>query len=325
MLKSSSLPLAFAHCLKHVGFSCNISGPMNSISVPWHMPFSGEAMTALDGLEVTEFKCSSQKRMKTILAILAIVTFVGLAWASPTISVNDNGGGLSTVPVSSASGSVVYSSSDSFWSLVIATGLASPPYAGYGTLSDPYMDLSIHATSLSVPGANLHPLTISFSSDKVYGPSSGEFLAQLSGQVLIGSGQTVTFNTYANTTLLITSGNVPGPGYVGSWTSGDVNVGNPYSLTEVITIQASSVAGASYSVGGTLYASPVPVLAIIRSAGNVVLTWPTNDAGFTLQSTTNLASSSVWSTNLPSAVVVNTNWVVTNAISGTRKFYRLIQ
>jgi hypothetical protein len=184
------------------------------------------------------------------------------------------------------------------------------------------MDLNIIATSLSVPGANLHPLTVSFSSDKIYGPSSGEFLAQLSGQVLSGTGQTATFNTYANTTLLTTSGNVPGPDYVGSWTSGDVNVGNPYSLTEIITIQVSSAAGASYNLDATLYASPVPVLAIIRSGGNVVLTWPTNAAGFTLQSTTNLASS-VWSTNLPSPVVVNTNKVVTNAISGTQKFYRL--
>jgi hypothetical protein len=142
--------------------------------------------------------------------------------------------------------------------------------------------------------------------------------------VLSGTGQTATFNTYANTTLLTTSGNVPGPDYVGSWTSGDVNVGNPYSLTEIITIQVSSAAGASYNLDATLYASPVPVLAIIRSGGNVVLTWPTNAAGFTLQSTTNLASS-VWSTNLPSPVVVNTNKVVTNAISGTQKFYRLSQ
>jgi hypothetical protein len=187
------------------------------------------------------------------------------------------------------------------------------------------MNLSIQATSLSVPGANLHPLTVSFSSDKIYGPCSGEFLAQLSGQVLSGTGQTVTFSTYANTALLTTSGSLPGPDHVGSWTSGDVNVGSPSSLTEVITIQASSVAGASYSLGGTLYASPLPVLAIIRSGANVVLTWPTNDAGFTLESTTNLATSAVWSTNLRSPVVVNTNNVVTNAISGTRKFYRLIQ
>jgi hypothetical protein len=173
------------------------------------------------------------------------------------------------------------------------------------------LGLSIQATSLPVPGANLHPLTVSFSSDKIYGPSSGKFLAQLSGQLLSGTGQTVTFNTYANTTLLTTSGNLPDPDYVGSWAGGDVNVGNPYSLTEVITIQASSGAGASYSLGGTLYAAPLPVLAIIRSGANVVLTWPTNDAGFTLQSSTNLATSAVWSTHLPSAVVVNTNWVVT--------------
>jgi hypothetical protein len=102
-------------------------------------------------------------------------------------------------------------------------------------------------------------------------------------------------------------------------------VGNPYSLNAVITIQGSSVAGASYSLDGTLYAGLLPVLAINRSGPNVVVTWPTNAAGFTLQFATNLLAPAAWSTNLPSPVVVNTNWVVTNAISGTQKFYRLIQ
>jgi hypothetical protein len=262
--------------------------------------------------------------MKTVLALLAVVACAGSASASPTISVSDNGGGLSTVPVSSASGSVVYTGSDSFWSLVIATGLASPPYAGYGTLSAPYMHLSIQATSSPVPGANLHPLTISFGSDKIYGPPSVEFLAQLSGHVVSGTGQTVTFNTYANSTLLTASGNLTASQYIGSWTNGNVNVGNPYSLTEIMTIQASSVAGASYSLDGTLYAAPLPVLAITRSGANVVLSWPTNAAGFTLQSTTNI-SPTAWSAVSPAPVVVNTNWVATNAISGTHKFFRLSQ
>jgi len=66
-----------------------------------------------------------------------------------------------------------------------------------------------------------------------------------------------------------------------------------------------------------------PLLTIIRSGANVILTWPTDAAGFTLQSTTNLVSPAVWITNSPAPVVVNGQNAVTNPISGTQKFYRL--
>jgi len=61
----------------------------------------------------------------------------------------------------------------------------------------------------------------------------------------------------------------------------------------------------------------------------VILSWPTNYAGFdysgyTLQATTNLASPG-WTTNLPAPVVVNGQYTVTNRLSGTRQFYRLSQ
>ncbi len=48
------------------------------------------------------------------------------------------------------------------------------------------------------------------------------------------------------------------------------------------------------------------------------------NTGFTLQSATNLCSP-VWSTNSPAPVIVNGQNTVTNPISGTPKFYRLIQ
>jgi uncharacterized repeat protein (TIGR03803 family) len=68
-----------------------------------------------------------------------------------------------------------------------------------------------------------------------------------------------------------------------------------------------------------------PQLTIIRSRADVVLTWPTDAAGFTLQSTTNLVSPAVWSTVSPAPVVVNGQNAVTNPISDARKFYRLSQ
>ena len=71
--------------------------------------------------------------------------------------------------------------------------------------------------------------------------------------------------------------------------------------------------------------SPPPQLTITPAAANVILSWPTNAIGFTLQSTTNLGSSAIWTTNSPAPVVVNGQNTVTNPISGTQQFFRLSQ
>jgi uncharacterized repeat protein (TIGR03803 family) len=81
---------------------------------------------------------------------------------------------------------------------------------------------------------------------------------------------------------------------------------------------------------GTVFSlSFEPQLSIVPSGLNVILSWPTSYAGFdytgyTLQSTTNLASP-VWTTNLPASVVVNGQYTVTNPISGAQQFFRLSQ
>jgi uncharacterized repeat protein (TIGR03803 family) len=68
---------------------------------------------------------------------------------------------------------------------------------------------------------------------------------------------------------------------------------------------------------------PDPQLTIIPSESYVILTWPTNYAGFTLQSTTNLGSSAVWTPVSPKPVVIGGQTVAINTISGTQQFYRL--
>jgi len=57
----------------------------------------------------------------------------------------------------------------------------------------------------------------------------------------------------------------------------------------------------------------------------VILTWPTNYAGFTLQSATNLVSPAVWTTVSPEPAVVNGENTVANPISGNQQFFRLSQ
>jgi uncharacterized repeat protein (TIGR03803 family) len=80
------------------------------------------------------------------------------------------------------------------------------------------------------------------------------------------------------------------------------------------------------SGNGTVFSLFIPPqLTIIPSGANVILTWPTNATGFTLQSTTNLVSPAVWSIVSPAPVVVNGQNAVTNSTPGTKKFYRLSQ
>jgi uncharacterized repeat protein (TIGR03803 family) len=80
---------------------------------------------------------------------------------------------------------------------------------------------------------------------------------------------------------------------------------------------------------GTVFSlSFQPQLTITPSGAKVILSWPTNVAGFDytgyiLQSTTNLASPGVWTTNSPAPAVVSGQNTVTNPIAGPRKFYRL--
>jgi uncharacterized repeat protein (TIGR03803 family) len=92
--------------------------------------------------------------------------------------------------------------------------------------------------------------------------------------------------------------------------------GNPDSFTGSGTVFSLAIGPATISP---------PTLSILRSGTNVILTWPTNASGFNLEFATNLVSPATWNTNLPAPVVVNSNNMVTNPVSGVRKFYRLFQ
>jgi uncharacterized repeat protein (TIGR03803 family) len=103
------------------------------------------------------------------------------------------------------------------------------------------------------------------------------------------------------------------------------------------TLYGTAIQGGSSSIPGvnagsgtvfSLVAPPQlipPQLTITPAVGNVILTWSTNFTGFSLQSTTNLISPTLWSSVSPDPVVVNGQYTVTNPISGARQFYRLSQ
>lgn len=66
----------------------------------------------------------------------------------------------------------------------------------------------------------------------------------------------------------------------------------------------------------------VPTLYILASGSKALVGWSDNYSGFTLRSTTNLASPS-WTTVSTTPVVINNLYVVTNSTSGKQAFYRL--
>ena len=113
--------------------------------------------------------------------------------------------------------------------------------------------------------------------------------------------------------------------------TGGADGGLPFGglTTSDSTLYGTTSGGGSTGNGTVFSFSLLPHLVISPSGQNVILTWPTNYAGFdystfALQSTTNF-SSLVWTSNLPSPVVVNGQYTVTNPISGTQQFFRLSQ
>jgi hypothetical protein len=96
------------------------------------------------------------------------------------------------------------------------------------------------------------------------------------------------------------------------------------------TAQTGGIHGNNAGFGTVFSLSFAPQLTIIPSDPYMILAWPTNYAGFnysgfTWQSTTNLGSSAVWSTNSSPPIVIGGDNVVINAASGKQQFYRLSQ
>jgi hypothetical protein len=100
--------------------------------------------------------------------------------------------------------------------------------------------------------------------------------------------------------------------------------------TAATAVFYGTTAGGGTNSMGTVFRLtivPDPQLTLIPSEPYVILTWPTDYAGFSyagyaLQSTTNLGSP-VWSTVSPEPVVIGGENVVINTISGAHQFYRL--
>lgn len=111
----------------------------------------------------------------------------------------------------------------------------------------------------------------------------------------------------------------------------DAVTGTFAGLAEAATANVSGTPFRITYIGGTgndvvltqLTTTQRPLLKIApANVTNVVLWWPTNFTGYTLDANTNL-NTNAWSVVSPAPVVVGTNNFVTNAASGSKNYYRL--
>ncbi len=145
-----------------------------------------------------------------------------------------------------------------------------------------------------------------------------------------GAGLILSGSTLYGTAATVFAVNTDGTGFTNlhSFTGGsDGGSASGGLILSGNTLYGTANGGGS-SGNGTVFSltlPPVssPQLTLIPSGRYVILTWPTNATGFTLQSTTNLVSPAVWTTNSPAPVVVNGQNTVTNLISGAQQFFRL--
>ncbi|MEY2427500.1 MAG: hypothetical protein QOJ40_385 [Verrucomicrobiota bacterium] len=174
---------------------------------------------------------------------------------------------------------------------------------------------TLHSFSTGSDGADPQAGLI-LSGDTLYGTASGGGAA--------GNGTVFAVNTEGTgfATLHSFTADSGSPSYTNSdgWEpdAGLILSGN--------TLYGTARGGGS-SGNGTVFSLsllPPPQLAILPYGPNVILTWPTNATGFTLQSTTNLVSPAGWTAVSPKPVVVNGQNAVTNPVSGPQQFYRLI-
>lgn len=85
---------------------------------------------------------------------------------------------------------------------------------------------------------------------------------------------------------------------------------------------AKIAAGWSHTV---VLLGPVASLTALQCANELILTWPSNAVGFTLQKTLDLSPPVAWINWGGIPPIIGGHFTVTNSITSGRQFYRLIR
>jgi len=90
-------------------------------------------------------------------------------------------------------------------------------------------------------------------------------------------------------------------------------------------IAVSGVGSSAVRTSELVVVNQPPQLSLIISGASAIVSWSTNSTAYTLQSTTNLAPPQNWTTVTSAPVVISSENVVTNPVSGSQMFFRLTQ
>jgi uncharacterized delta-60 repeat protein len=198
------------------------------------------------------------------------------------------------------------------------TGIGGQPRRGFARLSNDtaaLQNLAVTQTAITWTHGERF-LILSNSTTQIRGGASPQFTR-------------VTFESSTNNLNYTFLGN--GTTAAGDWTLTGLNLPtgqNLYIRARGYYRSGKGSESIQESVRNAFLTSQVatpPLLNIRLSANtNVVLWWATNFTGFTLEASTNL-NTNVWSGVSPAPAVSGTNNVVTNAVIGSARFYRLRQ
>ena len=99
---------------------------------------------------------------------------------------------------------------------------------------------------------------------------------------------------------------------------------NSYGQRNVPVAAQSGVTAIAAGEGQVVALVVPPVSLQVRPSGNgLILAWPAEVLGFTLQSTPSLTPPVTWTDSLDMPAVVGAQFTVTNPITGSAQFYRL--
>jgi len=191
--------------------------------------------------------------------------------ASPTLTIYDGVNPLLTISdglagdLASAPGGVLSATNVGPWNLLITSGATKPLF---GTAGNPLADLSIQASST---GAGT--LTFTFS-DNGFGPIAGMLNASISGFANTGADETVGYQVFGsaanvvgatNSLLANVGANLSLP--VLASASGALNWNTPFSLTEVVTLQAHGASNIGVDASFNVVPAPEPAPLTLAALG----------------------------------------------------------
>jgi hypothetical protein len=120
-----------------------------------------------------------------------------------------------------------------------------------------------------------------------------------------------------------------------NWTTVYTTTNGPGSINDLAALGSGRYVQMYGTIHGTgygyslyefeVYPALAPSLAIALSGTNVVITWPTSATSWSLQTAPVLGLPSNWTNVMTAPVFLNSEYIVTNAISAPAQFFRLKQ